>query len=288
MLNLNLVENLKPKGTGYMGGCPVCIAQGSDKSRNHLSILENGKYNCVVDSNHNKEIFKLIGLKENPAFDTFFEERPVVIRKQKIYDESCLLRLLPVYDYWINRRISQEVLRKFSGGLAFSGPLKNYFVFPIYNENKQIVGFDGRYTGKYDKPKWMKTGYKSEWIFPIYLNKDIILQKKEVILTESLGDLLSLFESGIENVLCCFGKNISTKLLNRLVSLNLNRIILAFNNDGAGLDACKKSTEKLKHFFNVEKIFCHLPPVKDLNELLLQSGTQGITEWYRKLIYQPV
>ena len=69
------------------------------------------------------------------------------------------------------------------------------------------------------RPKWKHLGKKSQWIYPYYspnIRKDIhdsILEKESVILVESIGDMLNLFQHGIYNVLVTFSTVISSPLL---------------------------------------------------------------------------
>ena len=74
-------------------------------------------------------------------------------------------------------------------------------VFPIYNENNQIHGFAGRDvspSSKADRPKWKHVGKKTKWIYPYFINtkifNDSVKERGSVILVESIGDMLALFE----------------------------------------------------------------------------------------------
>ena len=106
-------------------------------------------------------------------------------------------------------------------------------------------------------PKWKILGRKKDFLFPYHVNKQEILDKKEVILLESPGDAFSLMTAGINNCLVMFGTNLSYKLLNTLISLNLQKIIISTNNDeinrfgnSPGKDAAKKIKNKLLNFFD--------------------------------------
>ena len=66
------------------------------------------------------------------------------LEMEEIYPEDCLARLLPHYNFYEKRGISREVLEGLKGGYATNGKLNSRFIFPIYNEHKQIHGFSGR------------------------------------------------------------------------------------------------------------------------------------------------
>ena len=62
------------------------------------------------------------------------------------------------------------------------------------------------------------------------VNEQIELQK-EVILVESIGDALALYEQGIKNVLVMFGLSVNTNIINYLNSKRIDRIFISTNND---------------------------------------------------------
>lgn len=294
ILDLNKIDGLKPKsGGGYIGRCPSCFENGIDKNKmNHLYINANGTFGCVVDTSpeHYRRIEELAGAKggKAPIEQPYRHEESVII--DKIYPESALLRLLPDTRYWNGRGISNETLSKFKGGLAHSGSFRFYFVIPVYNEQNQIIGWTGRFTldeTKYKKPKVRHHGRKSKWLFPLHLNKAAILAKREVVVTEGLADVLSLFEAGIDNCLCLFGSSLSPKLLTCLIALNLRCLIISTNNEpdnnNIGNNAALKIKEKLSKFYGEEKIIIHLPDRKDINEMLVKDGKDKVKEWYEKI-----
>jgi DNA primase len=209
-----------------------------------------------------------------------------MIREGTIYPESCLIRLLPDYRYWNGRGISTETLKRFKGGVGQVEEFKAFYTIPIYNEERKIVGFTGRYILdylKYKKPKFRHTAHKSTWAFPLHLNKEIILQKREIILVEGIGDILSLFECQIENVLSLWGVQLSPSVFNSIVRLNPKRIIIATNKDEAhtvGQEASLKIKAKLDKFFDPSNIIIHHPTLKDLNDMLMQQGKEGVIKWY--------
>ncbi len=68
MLNLSLLEKLKPRGRGHVSRCPACAAVGGDTQGNHLWIREDGRYGCVCNpgpagKSHRQEIYRLAGDK---------------------------------------------------------------------------------------------------------------------------------------------------------------------------------------------------------------------------------
>jgi hypothetical protein len=207
-------------------------------------------------------------------------------QSETVFPESVLSKLFPHYKFYLERGIPQDVLRRLKGGLAMSGKMYQRFVFPIYNKNSQISGFSGRYIGsniegKPNKPKWKHFGKKINWVYPLYVKdekdkhfvRDAILRTKEIILVESIGDMLAFHSRGIFNVLVCFGLKIGTALMCALVELDPDKIFLALNDDSQkekgnnGRIAAIKNFLMLLSYFDYSSIGLALPLKNDFGEM---------------------
>jgi len=236
------------------------------------------------DKNTLKQFLEEDDLGSNYNKLTFSEK----LEMEEIYPENCLERLLPHYKFYNDRGISTETLQSLKGGFATSGKLNKRFVFPIYNEHNQIHGFSGRdMSGLDNRPKWKHIGKKKGWIYPLYANGKTaqdINEKGSIIFVESIGDLLNLNEQGFNNVLVTFGLDISTKLICSTLSLNVNKIIIALNNDktsskNRGLEASIKNYLKLLNYYNPEKVCICLPTQKDFGDM----NQSDFDSWKQKL-----
>lgn len=223
---------------------------------------------------------------KNKNFDFNYSSSTVdkkpLIKSNKVFDNDILNDLEPNYEYWLNRGISEEIIKEFRGGLCLKdGKMKNRFVFPIFNDKNNIIGLSGRDVTNKGKIKWKHLGIKGLWIYPTFLNRELIKEKKEVILVESIGNCLSLWECGIKNVIVLFGTQMNLAILNLLIKFNINKIIIALDNDinQVGQNAAIKLQNRLKKYFDWYKIKIVLPPVKDFNVLLQERGKQGILDW---------
>lgn len=206
----------------------------------------------------------------------------------KKYDLDCLKNLLPDHSYWQRRGISDTVLGKFNGGVSHVGGTKGRYVFPIWNNSKEIIGFAARDIKGLKPNKWKLFGPKNEWVYPAFLNFKN-LKGGTVILVEGIGDLLALFEAGIECGLVMFGINPSWKLINFLIDRDPKKIIIATNNDSgfrdsnAGNVAAEKIYSKLIKYFDADRVIIQLPDkAKDLNDQLLKHGKDSIIDLYKK------
>lgn len=195
------------------------------------------------------------------------------IEMEKTYPESCLDRLLPHFSFYEDRGISTEILKKFKCGLSTEGKMYQRIIFPIYSLQNQIHGFSGRDISKYkDRPKWKHIGIKTKWIYPHHLSAPYISSSKEVILVESIGDVLNLYQNGIYNVLCCFGTMASASVCSYLSAFSINKVVIAFNNDhdkelNAGLEGSIKTFYRLLNVFDYDKIIIHLPFRNDFGDM---------------------
>jgi|APGre2960657373_1045057.scaffolds.fasta_scaffold00572_6 hypothetical protein len=194
-----------------------------------------------------------------------------LIQMENIYSETILERLFPNYNFYKNKKISEETQKFFKTGLAGVGQMYRRMVFPIYNEHKQIIGFSGRKVDQdNDFAKWKHLGKRRNWIYPAYIPSDdsidkIISDEKEVILVESIGDCMSLFEQGIKNTLVTFGLGINSNIISYLSSKEINKIIISSNNDfesdkNHGLISSIKTFISLSKFFNLDQLIIKLPP----------------------------
>lgn len=178
--------------------------------------------------------------------------------------------------YWNKRGISCDTLEQFRSGVCKSGKMINRHIFPIYNERMSIIGFSGRDITNNDKrPKWKHLGNKSFWVYPLFLNEKEIRAKKSVILVESIGDCLALFEVGIKNVIVLFGIKVNKSILSKIVSLDPDKIYVSLNNDKdnnlIGNKASVKLKSTLEKYFDEEQVIIKLPKNKDFNDDLLKD-----------------
>jgi len=235
------------------------------------------------DPNILKEYFdaKLIGeYKPKPK-----EEK---IEMEKIYPKSSLDKLLPIRDFYERKNISKETQETFECGYAGGGKMYRRIVFPIYDLNNQIHGFSGRTVVEGDNiPKWKHMGRKTDWVYPHHLAHNNIEETNEVILVESIGDCMALYEAGFKNVLMLAGLDISSKLMAYLNTFSLDKIIVSMNNDkhketNSGGQATIKTVAKLAQIYDLNQICVNPPLENDFGEMLEKnpSNISMFTQWY--------
>lgn len=202
-----------------------------------------------------------------------------LIKSTKKFDIEILAKLEGVHKYWVDRGINQDTILEFKGGLANMGKMKNRYVFPIFDLKNNLIGFSGRDVTNKSNIKWKHLGEKNDFLYPLFLNDSYIQNKKEVILVESIGDMLNLWQNGVKNVLVTFGTNLSLPILNYCLKIDVQKIYISLNDDSknnsAGNIGANKIKARLKRYFDERQLTIKLPFKKDFGEM----SSEQIQEW---------
>jgi hypothetical protein len=207
---------------------------------------------------------------------TFDNKESTELTETKHFDKSILVKLIHDNSYWNTRGIGDFTLQPFLGGLAQQGRMKGRYVFPIFENKDDLVGFAGRWPNKCDKNMipWKLLGKKTNWVYP-YIAFPYIMEEKQVILVESIANMLSLWEIGIKNSIVLFGCVMSPAILTTLLKYDVSKIFLLLDNDKengwVGNQAAEEIQKDLLSFFDKEQVVNITPPKKDLNEMLQES-----------------
>jgi DNA primase len=164
----------------------------------------------------------------------------------------------------------------------------NRLLFPLYSEKKVITGFTGRSLKENDDCKYLnsKEGlvFKKVGAFFNYENAlPYIKASEEVIICEGTFDAMSYFVSGKKNVLATCGVALS-KLHLAILKRYAKKIILAFDNDSAGIKSVLKTARIVKEAgFEVSTIV--LKSAKDANEYMVKFGREKLKKLKESSIY---
>jgi hypothetical protein len=225
-------------------------------------------------------------VQENVGDTSTQKVRRPEIKAPRVLPQEFLDKILPDHEYWLGRNVSIKTLRQFEGGLVKVGKMSDRYVFPIFNYKKELVGVSGRDIldgSSGSRPKWKHIGNKSEWKYPLQINNRLIRENKKIILVESIGDLLALWEAGVENVMVTFGLDVSVSIINYLLKVDIDEVCISFNNDeennSAGNLAAEKAYKKLLKYFDEPQVKISLPTSKDFGEM----DRSDILEWKQNL-----
>ncbi len=133
-------------------------------------------------------------------------------------------------------------------GLTINKEGKHYdrfrarIIFPIHNLSGRVIGFGGRILKKDDKkPKYVNSPEsdiynKSKALYGIYFAKSEIIKKDNCFLVEGYTDVISLYQTGIKNVVASSGTSLTTDQI-RLIKRYTSNITILYDGDAAGLKA---------------------------------------------------
>jgi DNA primase len=121
-------------------------------------------------------------------------------------------------------------------------------VFPIFDVGGRVIAFSGRILLDDDKsPKYLNTPEtilfnKSQTLYGLHKAKVDIRRKDYSILVEGQMDLVMSHQAGFGNTIASSGTAFTSEHLGKLKRLS-NRIVMAFDADGAGFSAVNKSAQ---------------------------------------------
>lgn len=220
-----------------------------------------------------KQLVEMSGGKFNGKIISAQPDREKRIDGEEVFDKREIECIVKDHAYWIGRNISEETLNLFKGGVipkTTKSSMYGRYVFPIPNSREEFIGISGRWLGKtipQKVPKWKHLGSTESWVYPAFLNKQEILDKKEIILVESIGDGLALWEAGVKNFLVLFGLRCGRAITKSLIAADPTRIIISTNNDvenkSAGNLAAQRIQKQLVEYFDPEQLIIKLPEKND-------------------------
>jgi len=203
--------------------------------------------------------------------------------------------------YFRERKFTDETIRKFGLGYAASrgnefnveavrggykreylidsglcverdnGDLADRFfdrvMFPIYSISGRVIAFGGR-TLKSDKTvaKYVNSPEteiynKSRSLYGLFQAKGAIVKADRCILVEGYADVISMHQSGIENVVASSGTSLTVEQI-RLIKRFTTNIIVIYDGDSAGIKAALRGIDLiLEEGMNVKVVL--LPPEDD-------------------------
>lgn len=127
---------------------------------------------------------------------------------------------------------------------------RNRVMFTIHNLTGKAIGFAGRIMGNNPKlPKYINSPEseiynKRKILYGLYFAKNEIRKLDYCILVEGYTDVLSLYQSGIENVVASSGTSLTTDQI-RLIKRYTNTIKILYDGDSAGINAALRGMDMI-------------------------------------------
>ncbi|MCQ2065280.1 MAG: DNA primase [Bacteroidaceae bacterium] len=134
------------------------------------------------------------------------------------------------------------------------GTLRDRFwgrvIFPVHSLSGKIVAFGGRVmksdakVAKYVNSPESAIYSKSRELYGLYFAKQAIVRKDRCFLVEGYADVISMFQSGVENVVASSGTSLTPGQI-RLIHRFTNNITVLYDGDKAGIKASIRGIDML-------------------------------------------
>ena len=123
-------------------------------------------------------------------------------------------------------------------------------IFPIHTISGKVVGFGGRIlkknekTAKYVNSPESEIYHKSNELYGIYFAKQAIAKADKCYLVEGYTDVISMHQSGVENVVASSGTALTHGQIHMIHRIT-NNITLIYDGDAAGIKAAIRGVDLL-------------------------------------------
>jgi DNA primase len=159
-------------------------------------------------------------------------------------------------------------------------------IFPIFSANGRVIAFAGRIlenkevSAKYLNSPESLIYVKGRILYGLSFAKDEIRKLDKAILVEGYMDLISLYQSGIKNVVAVSGTALTEDQV-QLLSRYTKNVVLLFDADTAGIKASMRSIELLLKR-DIEVKIVTLPSGEDPDSYINKYGKEEFDELIRK------
>lgn len=153
---------------------------------------------------------------------------------------------------------------------------RNRVMFPICNDTGEVIAFSGRVlqsdakAAKYVNSPETMLFTKGSVLFGIHRSKRALIDKKSAIVCEGQLDLITAFESGVQNVIAPQGTAFTDRQAH-ILKRYVDEVILCFDADLAGEKAAERSlTSLLGENLSVRVV--EMPQGEDPDSLIRSQG----------------
>lgn len=171
-----------------------------------------------------------------------------------------------------------------------SGDLYDRFrgrvMFPIHNLAGKIIGFGGRIlkkdekTAKYLNSPESEVYHKSDTLYGIFQAKKGIREQDVCYLAEGYTDVISLSQSGIENVVASSGTSLTVNQV-KLISRFTQNITILYDGDPAGIKASLRGIDMiLEEGMNVRVVL--FPEGHDPDSYIRSVGGKAFSQYVKE------
>jgi len=208
--------------------------------RENLSVINEFARNHFVANIHEHTQGKAIGL-------SYFKERgfreDIITKFQLGYclDESDGFTKSALEKGYKLEYLEKAGLTKTKDGRHFDF-FRGRVMFPIHSVAGKVLGFGGRTlkteksVAKYFNSPETELYNKSKILYGLYFAKNAIIKSDRCFLVEGYTDVISLFQSGLENVVASSGTALTRDQI-KLIKRYTENITILYDGDAAGIRA---------------------------------------------------
>ena len=253
--------------------------------RESLFVINQYALQHFIDTLHESEEGKAIGLN-------YFRHRGL---RDETIKKFCLGYSFERRDSFAKKAIAAgynpELIAK--TGVCYStddGRLQDRFwgrvIFPVHTISGKIVAFGGRIlqnnakAAKYVNSPESEIYHKSDHLYGLYFSKQAIIQKDHCILVEGYLDVISMHQSGIQNVVASSGTSLTTGQI-KLIHRFTKNITLLYDGDKAGIKASIRGIDMLlEEGMNINVVL--LPEGEDPDSYSQTHSTEEVEQYIEK------
>ena len=159
-------------------------------------------------------------------------------------------------------------------------------MFPVHNVSGRIVAFGGRTlrtdkkVAKYQNSPESEIYSKKNEIYGLFFAKKAIQQQNYAIMVEGYTDVISMHQSGVENVVASSGTSLTTEQI-RLLARFTRNITVMYDGDSAGQHASLRGIDMiLKEGLNVRVVL--LPVEHDPDSFARSHSAEEVREYIKQ------
>ena len=184
-----------------------------------------------------------------------------------------------LYKYLKQKGYSDELLKD-SGLVRFDEKhgagdvVWNRVMFPIMDLNGKVIGFGGRVMGdglpKYVNSQETKIYEKRRHLYGFHLARRS--KREGYILCEGYMDVISMHQAGFDNATASLGTAFTIQQA-MLLKRYTDKVYLAYDSDGAGVNAAQKAIPILREV-GISARVINMQPYKDPDEFMKNLGAE--------------
>lgn len=159
-------------------------------------------------------------------------------------------------------------------------------MFPVHSLSGKVVAFGGRILKKDDKmAKYVNSPeseiyHKSNELYGIYFAKQAIVKQERCFLVEGYTDVISMHQSGIENVVASSGTSLTPGQI-RLIHRFTENVTVIYDGDAAGIKASIRGIDLLlEEGLNIKVLL--LPDGDDPDSFARKTNASDFIEYVER------